>query len=130
MNHGLKPRPGGNKAKNDKSSILVDAKMLLRIYNPIFQKMPKIERIDGLGADMRRDIRGIIYCFTVAYECDEVRQEYIRRMIGHYGAIMATFDLLRDMGVVPDVELFLIAERLERIEEGIRKWRNSLKGKP
>ena len=104
--------------------------MLLKIFNPVFQGMPKIERMDGLGADMRRDIRGIIYCFNIAYECSEVRQEYIRRMIGHFGDIVATFDLMRDLGVIPDTKLYLMAERMERIEEGIRKWRNSLSGKP
>lgn len=128
MNHGTKPRPGGNKAKNDKSSILVDAKMLLRIYNPIFQHMPKIERIDGLGADMRRAILDIISHFSIAYECEEVRQQEIRQMIGSYGKAMAVFDLLRDLGVVPDTELYLIAERMDRIEKGILKWRNSLRG--
>ena len=127
MNHGTKPRPGGNKAKNDKSSILVDAKMLLRIYNPIFQRMPKIERIDGLGADMRRAILDIIGHFSIAYECEEVRQQEIRQMIGCYGKAMAVFDLLRDLGVVPDTELYLMAERMERIECGIKKWRNSLR---
>lgn len=128
MNNGTKPRPGGNKARRDKDSILVDAKMLLCIYNPVYQHMPKIERIDGLGSDMRQAILGIIHHFCIARECEEVRQEEIRQMIGCYGQVTAVFDLLRDLGVVPDTKLYLMAERMDMMEKGILKWRNSLRG--
>ena len=45
MNEHKKPR--GNKAKNDKDSILADAKNLLYILHSAIQRMPKIERIEG-----------------------------------------------------------------------------------
>jgi len=38
------------------------------------------------------------------------------------------FDLLRDLGVVPDTELYLMAERMDMMEKGILKWRNFLRG--
>ena len=40
-------RGRGNKANRDKMSILADAKNLLCKLIPMFQRMPKIERMDG-----------------------------------------------------------------------------------
>jgi len=72
----------------------------------------------------------IIYHFSVARVCPEARDENIRKMIGHFGLAMAMFDLMRTTNTVTDTQLYLIAERMERIEEGVIKWRNSLKSSP
>ena len=46
---------------------------------------------------------------------------------GDFGVMMASFDLLRDFGIATNKDLYLIAERLTRIEDGIGRWRSSLK---
>ena len=58
MNERTKPR--GNKAKNDKGSILADAKNLLYILRPAIQRMPKIDRIEGAPVEMKRAVQNII----------------------------------------------------------------------
>lgn len=122
-----KQRSTSNKAKKDKDSILVDVKMLLKLYHPIFQRMPKIERIDGCAKELKNALYDMIRHFCIAYNCTEVKAENIRLMIGDFGVVMATFDLVRDFGIATNKELYLIAERLTRIEDGIRRWRSSLK---
>ena len=122
-----KQRSTSNKAKKDKDSILVDVKMLLKLYHPIFQRMPKIERIDGCAKELKNALYDMIRHFCIAYNCQEAKAENIRLMIGDFGMVMATFDLVRDFGIATNKELYLIAERLTRIEDGIRRWRSSLK---
>jgi hypothetical protein len=48
-------------------------------------------------------------------------------MIGDFGVVMATFDLVRNFGIATDKDLYLMTERLTRIEDGIGRWRNSLR---
>lgn len=122
-----KQRSTSNKAKKDKDSILVDVKMLLKLYHPIFQRMPKIERLDGCAKELKNALYDMIRHFCIAYNCPEAKAENIRLMIGDFGVVMATFDLVRDFGITTNKELYLIAERLTRIEDGIRRWRSSLK---
>ena len=122
-----KQRSTSNKAKKDKDSILVDVKMLLKLYHPIFQRMPKIERLDGCAKELKNALYDMIRHFCIAYNCQEAKAENIRLMIGDFGMVMATFDLVRDFGIATNKELYLIAERLTRIEDGIRRWRSSLK---
>ena len=80
MNEHKKPR--SNKAKNDKDSILADAKNLLAILYPAIQRMPKIERIEGAPTEMKRATLGIIRHFSIAKECQDERVSEIRKMIG------------------------------------------------
>ena len=47
-------RNSSNKATRDKDSILVDVKKLLAIYHPVYQRMPKIERIDGSAKELKK----------------------------------------------------------------------------
>ena len=123
MNSYKKSR--GNKAKRDKDSILAEAKNLLFILYPAIQRMPKIERIEGAPVEMKRAAIGIIQSFTIAKECPEVRLHEIHKMFGHYGALLAAFDLCIVEGLLTDSDKVRIAERMERIEEGVRKWRSA-----
>lgn len=116
---------GSNKAKRDKKSILVDVKMLLKLYHPIYQRMPKIERIDGCAKEFKNACYDMIRHFCIAYYCQEVRSENIRKMIGDYGVMMATFDLVRAFGIATNQDLYLMAEKMERIEESVGKWRSA-----
>ena len=125
MNEHKKPR--GNKAHNDKDSILADAKNLLYILYPAIQRMPKIERIEGAPVEMKKATQNIIRNFSVAKECQEVRQECIREMIGEFGILLANFELCIAQGLMTDSDKLHVAMQLERIEEGVRKWRNAVR---
>ena len=122
-----KKRNSTSKASRDKDSILVDVKKLLEIYHPVYQRMPKIERIDGCANELKDALYDMIRHFCIAYNCPEVKAENIRLMIGDFGVVMAAFDLVRDFGIATDKDLYLMAERLTRIEDGIGRWRNSLR---
>ena len=123
MNEHKKAR--GHKAHNDKDSILADAKNLLFILHPAVQRMPKIERIEGAPVEMKRAVQNIIRHFSIAKECQEVRQERIREIFGEFGILLANFELCIVQGLLTDRDKLRIAEQLERIEEGVRKWRNA-----
>ena len=123
MNEHKKPR--GHKAHNDKDSILADAKNLLYILYPAIQRMPKIERIEGAPVEMKKAAQNIIRHFSIAKECQEVRQERIREMFGEFGILLANFELCIVQGLLTDKDKLGIAMQLERIEEGVRKWRNA-----
>ena len=125
MNEHKKPR--GNKAHNDKDSILADTKNLLFILYPAIQRMPKIERIEGAPVEMKKAAQNIIRNFSVAKECQEVRQERIREMIGEFGILLANFELCIAQGLMTDSDKLRVAIQLERIEEGVRKWRNAVR---
>ena len=113
-----------NKAKKDKGSILADVKNLLYVLHPAMQRMPKIERIEGAPNEMNKACYDLIRHFTVAMECPEVRLLYIHKMFADFGGILASFELGIQFGLFIDSDKLRIAMQLERIEEGIRKWRN------
>ena len=123
MNEHKKPR--GHKAHNDKDSILADSKNLLFILHPAVQRMPKIERIEGAPVEMKRALQGIIRHFSIAKECQEVRVQHIREIFGEFGILLANFELCVAQGLFTDKDKLRIAAQLERIEEGVRKWRNA-----
>ena len=123
MNEHKKPR--GHKAHNDKDSILADTKNSLFILYPAIQRMPKIERIEGAPVEMKRTAQSIIRHFSIAKECQEVRQEHIREMFGDYGSLLANFEICIAQGLLTDNDKLRVAMQLERIEEGVKKWRNA-----
>ena len=87
--------------------------------------MPKIERIEGSPTEMKRACYDLIRHFTVAMECQEVRLHYIHKMISDFGVVLASFELCIQFGLFVDSDKLHIAIKLERIEEGIKKWRNA-----
>ena len=115
----------GNKAKKDKGSILADVKNLLYVLHPALQHMPKIDRIEGAPQQMKVACYDIIRHFSTAMECPEVRLGQIHRMFADFGVILAAFEICLQSGFFTDSERLRIAMQLERIEEGIRKWRNA-----
>lgn len=118
-------RSRNNKAKKDKGSILADVKNLLYVLHPAIQHMPKIERIEGAPHEMKLACYDLIRHFTVAMECQEVRLNNIHKMFADFGVILASFELSIQLGFFTDSEKLRIAIQLERIEEGIKKWRNA-----
>lgn len=117
-------RTRSNKANKDKGSILADAKNLLYTLHPALQHMPKIERIEGAPHEMKLAVYDLIRHFTAAMECSEVRLKYIHKMFADFGVILAAFELCIQFGFFTDSEKLHIATQLDRIEEGVRKWRN------
>jgi len=116
----------GNKAHRDEFiSIEAEAKEMLRHLHPAIQHMPKIDRIDGAGAEMRRAAYAIIREYHIAYFCPEVRKEHIRQLIGWYGHLQAALEICCLQGIMREQFKMPIALRMERIEEGIKKWKNS-----
>lgn len=114
-----------NRAKNDKDSILADVKNLLFILHPAIQSMPKIERIEGAPQEMKRALHSMIRNFSIAKEYREARAECIREMIGNFGVLLANFELCVVQGLMTNKTQLAVAVQLERIEEGIKKWRNA-----
>ena len=113
--------------KNHRDSILADTKNLLYMLNPAIQRMPKLERIEGAPVEMKRAAHAIIRHFTVAKVCEEVRSEHIRAMIGEFGVLIANFELMLIRGLLTEKAQLVMATQIERIEEGIMKWRNAVR---
>lgn len=136
-----------NKARNDKGSILVDVENLLDVFEPAFMRMPKIRRIHGAAVRMEDAAYDIIHYFTIAYEmtADEAQEKkrYISQMLGAFGRMQSCFKRLMKIDLdtmkrsnaenkgefclFSDKIKLAIAMSMERIEEGIVKWRNSIK---
>ncbi len=114
-----------NKANRSKESILADVKNLLFILHPAIQQMPKIERIDGAPQMMKQSCYDLIGHYTIAREDPEVRAENIRAMWSDFGKILAAFEICVQCGLFTGKVALKIAEQTERIQEGIRKWRNA-----
>lgn len=136
-----------NKAKNDKGSILVDVENLLNAFEPAFMLMPKIRRIHGAAVRMEDATYDLIDHYSIAYslgadEWKEKRLE-INKMIGAYGRMQSCFkrlmkididaqkisiqDARGKMGMFSNHTKLAIAQSMERIEEGIIKWRKSIR---
>lgn len=116
------------KARKDKDSILADTKNLLKVLLPAIQRMPKIERHDGVAQEMKAAAFDIISHFSIAYNCPEVREINIHLMFGDFGKLLATFEIAVQYGLFVDSSKLAIATQLERIEGGITKWRKALLG--
>ena len=117
----------GNKANRSKDSILADAKELLKVYMPIYQRMPKIERIDGCPKEFKKATIDIIRHYSMAHGCPDRRDEFIPLMFGDYGVLAATIELISFQGLMTDSEAFRVCDRLYRIREGVVKWQRSLR---
>ena len=75
--------------------------------------------------EMKRAANGIVESFSIAKECQEVRLQEIHRMFGYYGRMLANFDLCIVQGLMTDSDKVRVATILERIDEGIKRWRNA-----
>ena len=88
----------GNRAKNDKGSILIDVENLLDVFEPAFMRMPKIRRIHGAAVRMEDAAYDLIHYFTIAYEMgndDPIRKKhYVGQMLGAYGRMQSCFKRL------------------------------------
>lgn len=139
----------GNKAKNDKGSVLVDVEHLLDVYEPALFNLPKVRRIHGSAVRMEDAAYDLIDNFCIAYQLGNSREEieeklvYIAKMIGAFGRMQSCFkrlcaaslhvqkksspEAVGEEYLLSDNVKLEIARSMERIDEGIRKWRNSLR---
>lgn len=137
----------GNKARNDKGSILVDTENLLDVFEPAFMRMPKIRRIHGAAVRMEDAAYDIINYFSIAYEMGadeaEEKKRYIYLMLGAFGRMQSCFKRLMKIDIdtmkrsqaeskgelclFSDKAKLAIAMSMEKIEDGIIKWKQSIK---
>ena len=116
---------GGKAHRNAFIDILAEVKQMLRHMHPCIQQMPKIERMDGAGAEMRRAAYAIIRCYYIAYRCQESRLRAIEELVGWYGHLETAFEQALLQGIVKEQFKLPIAERMERIEKGVLMWLQS-----
>ena len=117
---------GGNKARKSKDSIYADAVNLLIVYEPIFKKFSKIDRIDGVARDFKQAVWGIIKAYKLARECPDTAYSCVQEIFKNYGILDAGIEVMDSLGLLTNSSFFAIADRLDRIEEGVRKWKRSL----
>ena len=138
----------GNKAKNSKESILCDAKELMKLYDRVTWHLTAACRAHGAVKRFEDAGYRIIHCCTIAMELrgeeEQIRKrEYVERILGAFGEMLAAFEILMEMRagtqkrsdaesvgamyLFSDSAKLEIARLLERIEEGVRKWRNSIR---
>ena len=137
-----------NKAKNSKESIICDAKELMKLYDCLTWHLPKARREHGAVRRFEDAGYRIIHYCTIAMEMrqeyEQIRKkEYIERILGSFGEMIAAFEILMDMRAMTQKksdadsrhEMYLFSDSgklasarlLERIETGVKKWRNSIK---
>lgn len=138
----------GNKAVHSKESILCDAKELMKLYDRLTWHLPKARREHSAVKRFEDAGYRIIHYCTIAMEMrgEEERvkkKEYVERLIGAFGEMLAAFEILMDMKAMTqkksdedsshqmylfsDSGKLAIARLLERIETGAKKWRNSIR---
>ena len=118
----------GNRAHRDAYvSIPAEAKEMLRHIIPAVQHMPKADRIDGAGGEMKRAAFAIIREYHMAYYAidPKAKAAHIAEMVGWYGHLQAAVEIACLQGILMDTHKLPIAERMERIEEGILKWNST-----
>ena len=116
----------GNRGKKSKDSVLADTMDLLMVYEPVYNRMPKIKRLHGAAVKFYDAAWDIIGLHKQAKECQETRLRCIQGIIYSYGILDASIQMMNVTGHLTDKDFFRIAEILVRIEEGVRKWKRSL----
>lgn len=115
----------GNGAQNDKDSILVEAKNLLKTLHFLAPNISVVQRREGAYHEMKMATLDLIKMFCKARSNPELRQMYIDDMIGDMGVTDAMFDECIQLGVLTDKMKLQIARHMDRMDEGIKRWRNA-----
>lgn len=84
-----------------------------------------IQRREGAWSEMRKAALSLIRLFCKARSNAELRQMYIDDMIGEMGVIDAMFDECIQLGALTDKMKLQIARHMDRMDEGIKRWRNA-----
>lgn len=115
----------GNGAKNHRSSILVEAKQLLKTMHYNLPNVDTMQRREGAWAAMRQAALNMIRQFCKARSNGEMRLMYIDEMVGEMGVIDAMFDELCQIGALTDKAKLQIAFHMDRMDRGIMLWRDA-----
>lgn len=116
----------GNKANRDAFiDIKVELTEFLMSLTSAIQRMPKIERIEGAGVQMKQAAWSMVRNYYMAWYCKENRQYYIEQMIGWYGQLQTSFEVAIRQGIIEDKFKLPLAMRMERMEAGVNKWYSS-----
>ena len=134
--------------KQDKAGVYIDAKKLRRCLHAAQFCMTKADRII-YSTPALIACGEIIGYFQLAYDIPEYREYYIHMFIKAFAVLRSDIEEMFEMGIIRpssttaivmnDHEkesvngrqlLLRIIELLGKIDEGINKWRLSLKGGP
>lgn len=127
------------KMKVDKAGIYVDLYELRKLLKRAQYVMTKTDRII-YGTPVLKENIDTLADFVRAYDFEEERDYYIRKMCADFEALKIDLRIIVEDNVLkcpdplnahmkPESFKKLIFEYVARIDEGITKWRNSLKGK-
>lgn len=120
----------GNAAQRDKSSIITEAKNLIKALHYVQCNVTKYERREGAFASLTEAAISLIKAFCKARACSgERRLHYIEEMIGEMGVIDAMFDECIQTGLFGDQDKLRIARHLDRMDEDIMRWQLATKGR-
>lgn len=120
----------------DKAGIYVDATLLRKVLYQALYDMTKMDRMI-YGERVMVELGEFISAFAMAYDFPEERDYYIRKMCAVFSVLLVDLRIMAELNVYKgaknssgDVivkgEIF---ELVGRIDIGISKWRNSIKGK-
>lgn len=120
----------------DKAGIYVDATLLRKVLYQALYDMTKMDRMI-YGERAMVELGEFISAFAMAYDFPEERDYYIRKMCAVFSVLLVDLRIMAELNVYKgaknssgDVivkrEIF---ELVGRIDIGISKWRNSIKGK-
>lgn len=125
--------------KTDKAGIYVDLYNLRKLLKRAQYVMTKADRII-YGTPALKECADTLADFVMAYDFAEERIRYIHKMCADFEVlktdlrIIAEDNILKcpdpqNAGMRPEAFKLLIFDLVARIDEGMTKWRNSLKGK-
>jgi len=125
--------------KTDKAGIYVDLYNLRKVLKRAQYTMTKADRI-VYGTPVLEKNGEVLADFVLAYDFEDEREKYIRKMCADFEVLKLDLRILAEDNVIkcPDPQNALakpetikieIFELVARIDEGIMKWRNSIKGK-
>ncbi len=123
MADNLKSR--SNTAHNCKDSILVEAKGLLKTLHRCVHTIPNMYKKHSAFTLMMDSAVEVVKEFHLGREYKDDRVLHIKRMTAHYAVIVAMVEECDDLGCMPKNEIERICRHLDRMQEGIRKWKSS-----
>ena len=125
--------------KVDKTGIYVDLYELRKLLKRAQYTMTKADRII-YGTPVLKENGDVLADFVMAYDFPDEREKYIRKMCASFEVMKFDLRIIAEDNVLkcpdpenaqmkPETFKILFFELVARIDEGITKWRNSLKGK-
>lgn len=123
----------------NKASIYIDCYQLRKLLHQAQFYMTKADRI-VYGTPALERCGKVLSHFVMAYDFADERDRYIREFVADFEVLKIDLRIMTEINAIKEPRVdglnakgkALSLEMLEiigRIDEGMRKWRNSLKGK-